>query len=733
MSRDAAVRRAAEQSDDPAPETGAGGLWRRVRLGRLTRSDDAEEAGGPAQVLVAALERRLREGAPVGPQGERLELRPVFGRRAQVRLTLALGFFDDVSERPLWRERAEPAMDRPAGAETQWRLSAPGFAERLRAALTEDPWRGLSAAGGVGVWAAQGAETRRETACPSCKGNVGAGDCPRCKGVGAIGAICTPALCFGAGVAVKPVFPEQTNRAPELEFAPALAALNRGLLGLIERRAFTPRLLALEGEGGAYRAVFETEIPLARVRVFVGRGVEKQAADVWALGEPLGFLDPPALLDKLHELALDRLLIRSGADLSPLADHLAGSALGRGALQAAAAFEPRFDPKDMAFRDRVRDAAPPSSNGADAAAVSAANAAELTSDALMTGALADRLFAFAQRTYRALGLRLRRRLWAGFVLAAPALAVLLCAAGYVGAVDALVVGRGAVTPEAPRRLMEGATLALWALPFAALWFVCLYASLAHYRRTTRRILGRALGGGWPEGLWEAMRLGRQPLWALAIGGALYGAAFLGAAPRGSDRLEVAAEAQLLTRFRAPFLADLFDGAAEARRGVSGLLGVEIAEGGPPLDPRRAPRESILAARARAAAFAASPGRWRVIDDVASAKTFGPSGEAGVGVACLGAGAVAVLVTETPPPALAEVRLTVNRVALPSAVVEARGGAVSWAPSAGALAALRRGVALRIEVRDFAAAEAAPAPMIYDISLSGSAAALREALAPCGGG
>lgn len=685
----------------------------------MNRPDLADLSGlsdavDPAATLADTLRRRVRgnEG------GEKVEVMVVDGGVASATVRVLIGVWPETRLTPAPETAPDHQVERPEDAErallatARREMESSAFTDALAAALREDPWRALGPFSGEGMAVTRLDEQRlARLPCEACGGlgqapvddeesEGGVEPCPECAGAGWRKHAMQVEIMLAGAVALAAL-----SNAPE----GAEDVVRRGLADLIERRAFAPELSAFE-TGAAPAATLVAPLPVAFCRVIIGRKAARRVYDVWAIGEPLEFVDPPPLLDLLHEYALDKIMVDPIADKGALADQLAATRIGRAALRAAAAFEPQFDADDIAFADATGS----EGDGAAAKTLSAAK--------LVSRTLTDRLFRFAQQSYRELGDSGRRTIWLSMLLLTPIVAMTLTGMGYVGGADSLLANLdGLVSLD----LREALTIVAWAAPFLLFWLAALWASILHFRMRTKRVIGRALGFGATD----ALRQARRPWIGLALGGMLYGLAFIGSAPPDEDRIGMAEETQLLARFRIPILNSVFDGAADGRDWIAASLGVDRPASRPDLEELRGrvvSRQSLLAERLRTVAYAARPDRWGEFDGVAAVKALGPSGVAVFGVLCAQGAPIFTLVAE-PLAELSRVSLFVNRISLPDAVARNRDGAVSWPATQGALSAVRSGVALRAVVDDLSDDGGT---LLYDFTLAESAARVADATRGC---
>ncbi len=437
------------------PAAAKGGL-----LARLSERRPRIARGGAVKSAAERLTDIARTALSEDLAGEPLQVETVFDATISFRATVAIWVeTSDWAETSDRGETSRETADATSGDGAR-RLSA--AVERL---VRSDPWRFLNARQG---------KLRLDALAEHSGEKPG------------------PELSFALHLAT-----DQTDETSER----ALAAVERHFGVLAARRGFAPRLTGFFAENGAWRAVFETETPVASVRLHIGRRTPRICRDLLALGAPLALASEEPLIDELHDRALD------GAALSPEAhaDKLAASAAGRSALASAATAEPR-----QRFVEGRRDQAP-----------------------WLSERGAGRLHDLAMRCHPALGMGIRRWLWPVAAIAAPLLAAGLAAAAAFHSDVALRLGRdGAVglaslfsvlgwgPPSAERTT---AAIFVGLLPFALFWVVTL-GLLAHaFGRKTKRVLGFARR----LTMRDIFARGPGPWAAMTAGAALYAITFFG--------------------------------------------------------------------------------------------------------------------------------------------------------------------------------------------------------------
>ncbi|MCI4664070.1 MAG: hypothetical protein MRY74_05045 [Neomegalonema sp.] len=339
-------------------------------------------------------------------------------------------------------------------------------------------------------------------------------DCPVCKGAGAHKAPCEKchgakrvdcglcngtgrvecAECGGAGAqtdiySVAPRFDysnylscdEQVSRIVE-------SKLRRGVQILARSGRLQAKFIGLKSDKLGYRASFTVEKAVTGARIGAGRRSPRVMAELYAIDEPPVLIDPPPLIDKLHQRALDNLRHTGRDNPRAIADALSARALGRAALTAAARRDLRFDAS--AF------------------------------EPLATPGYAARLFELAKTCHRFAGWRIRRWFWPAAAIGAPLFVAMLDAIGATSiiagwtsvaaassGVDAAIAQRDA----AANGVIFGriGAIALW-------WLLAASAAALVYRRSVRRILGVARAAT----TLDVLRAGPAPLLGLIAGAGL---------------------------------------------------------------------------------------------------------------------------------------------------------------------------------------------------------------------
>lgn len=499
------------------------------------------------------------------------------------------------------------------------------------------------------------------------------------------GVHCAHALHLETAVESAPSESAPSESAPRT----ALAAVARHYDALALRAGFAPALLDLSTTGDVWQARFTAEVPVVVVGVEIGQRSPRIRRDVTALGAPLALASGAALLDEIHDRALDRTALSAEAH----ADRLAESACGRQALAAAARAEPR-----QRFIEACGPQAP-----------------------WLSARGAGRLHDLALRCHPALGRRLFRWLWPAAALGAPLLAAGLALAAALHGDGALRLGRdgalglaGLVT-AAPGPVVAAeraaAAVLIGLLPFAAFWALALGGVAIAFGRRTRRALGFARRLTMADvfargvGAWAAM----------ATGAGLYGVVFFGLS-----------------------------------LGLSLGLSAAPGDGGRSLSPTAAAPPPARAAAsfggqegARAGAGRDAP-EWAVVDGVA--RTRDATGAVALQLSCAGDAPVLRLTRTAheqrdadggllrpgahPTPLAGEwAAALIDGAHAHTAAARAVGGGLEWPLSRGFVERLRGGAGLTIDLIDGAGQPTAG----LAVSLRGSGAAIDAALAGCRSG
>ncbi len=336
------------------------------------------------------------------------------------------------------------------------------------------------ACGGAGALKVECAvcEGAKRVTCALCEGS-GRVECADCDGTGAETDRYSPTLLFQYAC--------YTAAEPPLEPA-AEAKFRRGAQMLFKLGLMRPRFFDFQSDALGHRAVYVAEAPFVGARVSIGRRSPRVMAELYAIGDGPTLIDPPPIVDALHQRALDGLRIAGADGPRRLADALGERDLGRAALRAAARREFAFDASDF--------------------------------EPLATQTYARRLFELAKVCHRFVGWRARRWYWPAAALAAPLMVAGLDATGvtsaFAGWTSVAAASGGFEASAAQNAAAEGgafvarfATIALW-------WVLALAGATALYRLTVRRVLGV----GRKASRWDALRAGPAPLLGLLAGAGL---------------------------------------------------------------------------------------------------------------------------------------------------------------------------------------------------------------------
>ena len=456
----------------------------------------------------AELRHHVLSGISYDAMGYPIALSPLFDGVLKIRFRAALWIRSDTMV-----ERIHGAAPLDGGGESskavQGALSTAAqatqrdrqFAADLAQALDSDPWVVLGQEHGSFV--GHGVDDRRSVVTPCAKCDT-AGD-TACE------------ICGGHGE-----FTEHHESVARVDYSLSIeiignvpdslrAQFKRAYQGIAAEKLFTPRLVGFTSEGAAHMAVFEAELPAAAAKVEIGRRLPHICDKVFAFGDPLTLVDPPPLLDRLHQRALDSAHIRGGPRKAQLADTLANSRLGRQALASAARRRHPFKPHDLS--------------------------------PFATSRLVERLSNIAKYSHRMVGHYRRRWVWTATAASAPLLGLGLMLSGYgefienaatgsLAVADTTVVDPSGIETAAIPSLSvaQSAALAFGGMvPFFLWWVLAIGVVGFLYARTMRRAIGVAR----PLRFKEVITMSSGPSLALLFGGVLYAIAFYGV-PNISD-------------------------------------------------------------------------------------------------------------------------------------------------------------------------------------------------------
>lgn len=503
------------------------------------------------------------------------------------------------------------------------------------------------------------------TTCETCRGH-GVLNCDNCGGSGRL--ICE--TCGGAGQLTE-AYSARLMLAHQVDFAtpedaPDFAEdlIARGYARAAARRAFQPTLVEFASDGLAHRAEFSARLPMAAADVQLG----DRSFRVEALGAPLELIDPPPVLDEALKPTLERLQRRARGGETAVAAELLRTRVGRTVLEAAVV-------------------------GSEEAEVGHFRP-------LLTPAFARDLLSEARASLIAADRARRRRLWTYVALAAPLLAIVLCAFGYVSLIEWI-----SDLASNNRGWTDGKLIIAWIAPFFLFWAASWWAVAELRRSKAETGFGTtgALGNGW------------DPWGALLAGALFYSIAFLGAAPREGDREELAASARQWAAASFAPLAWTFDGAQTLRWSLQSMFFREL--------------EDYVAPRTRLAE--AGPDEWRPIGDEAVAqaqpKADGAPNPVWLIVRCeFGAPVFGLSMPGLRRTSVIE--MVVDDVPQRRTLAERRGHTAYWSATPRALYWLREGANLKLTVSPFD--DRGRLRRTYDFSLAVSFATTLNALVEC---
>lgn len=378
------------------------------------------------------------------------------------------GVVDQVCASCRGRARAAGGRWRP-----QWDESILSFRLRRTEKDADPDCENCHGAGALTVTCAA-CDGAKRVPCALCAG-TGRVECADCGGAGAQTDRYSPTLLFQYTIF--------TDVEPSVSPV-ALAKFRVGAQRLTKLGLLKPRFFDFKSDGLGYRATYLADAALVGARASIGRRSPRVAAEIYGVGDGPTLVDPPPLIDALHQRALDRLRMSGVDGPRRLADALADRDLGRAALRAAARREFNFDASEY--------------------------------EPLATQTYAQRLFELSKVCHRYAGWRSRRWYWPVAALTAPLLIGALDASGATSAFagwTSLAAASNGASAEAARKVAEGGAIAARIATLVLWWLAALGGAALLYRLSIKRLLGV----GREASRWDVVRAGPAPVLGMIAG------------------------------------------------------------------------------------------------------------------------------------------------------------------------------------------------------------------------